>query len=253
MSNERFAGKVAIVTGGANGIGAATVRRLAAEGAAVVIADTDEGSGQSLADEIGSPSGFVRCDVTSEADWTHVVEAACTLGGIDVVVANAYLVQASAAGALSLESWRRQIDVCLTHVFLAVKATITPMRACGGSMVAVSSVHSRVGFAGTPAYDAAKGGICALVRQLAVEYGPEVRFNAVLPGAILTRTWDGISEEDRQPFRDRAPLRRLGDPNEVAAAIAFLASDDASFITGAELLVDGGWTISPHSAASRTD
>jgi len=253
MGNDRFAGKVAIVTGGANGIGAATVRRLAAEGASVVIADMDEASGRSLVEAIGARAVFEWCDVSSEADWLRVAEAARTLGGIEIVVCSAFLVRLQPAGDLEPDDWRRQIDVCLTQIYLAARTTISDLAERGGAMICVSSVHAHTGFPGHPAYAAAKGGICAMVRQLAVEYGPAVRVNAVLPGAIETRIWAEVSEVDRQPFKDRAALRRMGSPDEVAGAIAFLASDDASFITGAELIVDGGWTISPHSATTRTD
>lgn len=238
---QRFSGRVAIVTGGANGIGAATVRCLARDGAAVVIADLEEEAGTKLADEIGKRATFVHCDVAMESDWEAVVAAARSLGSIDIVVTNAFLVRLRPAGELLLDDWHRQIDVCLTHVYLAIRATAQDLAERRGSMVCVSSVHAHAGFASHPAYAAAKGGICALVRQLAVEYGPAIRVNAVLPGAILTRIWADISDEDRQPFLNRAALQRLGSPEEVAAAIAFLASDDASFITGAELLVDGGW------------
>nr|MBA3414832.1 SDR family oxidoreductase [Chloroflexia bacterium] len=184
---ERFAGKVAIVTGGANGIGGATARRLAAEGASVVIADLDEVAGATLARELGPASAFVRADVAAPAAWEGLVAAALARGGLDVVVANAFFVEHGPADELAPDSWSRQIEVCLGHVFLAARACMAHLRARRGAFVATASVHARVGFPGHPAYAAAKGGICALVRQLAVEYGPEVRSNVVLPGSIETR------------------------------------------------------------------
>jgi NAD(P)-dependent dehydrogenase (short-subunit alcohol dehydrogenase family) len=245
LHHKRCVGKVAIVTGGANGIGAAVSRRLAAEGAAVVVADLDGDAGEALAAEIGSAATFVRGDVASPATWDALVEAARARGGLDVVSANAFLVRHGAADRLDADDWRRQLDVCLGHVFLAARACMPLLAERHGAFVATSSVHARVGFPGHPAYAAAKAGICGLVRQLAVEYGPAVRVNAVLPGSIETRVWHGASDRERQAAIDRAPLRRMGQPEEVAAAVAFLASDDASFITGVELPVDGGWLVSP--------
>ena len=155
---QRFSGKVAIVTGGANGIGAATVRRLAADGAAVVIADVETDAGTRLAEETGGTVTFVRCDVASEFDWEPVVEAARSLRGMDIVVTNAFLVRLMPAGELPLADWHRQIDVCLTHVYLAIRATGRALAERRGSMVCVSSIHAHAGFASHPAYAAAKGG-----------------------------------------------------------------------------------------------
>jgi NAD(P)-dependent dehydrogenase (short-subunit alcohol dehydrogenase family) len=139
-------------------------------------------------------------------------------------------------------SWDRQLAVCLTGAFLGVRACLSDLNKSGGSIVIISSVHALVGMPGHPAYAAAKGGLIALGRQLAVEYGPGVRVNSVLPGPIRTAAWDDVTETDLRRSVAATVAGRLGDPAEVAAAVAFLASDDASFITGTTLLVDGGWT-----------
>ncbi len=243
--SERLTGKVAIVTGGANGIGAATVRRLVAEGASVIVADLDAVAGEALTSEVGSAVIFVQGDVSDPALWDRLTDQALALGGLDIVHANAFMARQAPAEVLAPESWARQIEVTLGHVYLAAHACMPLLRQRRGAFIATSSVHARVGFPGHPAYAAAKGGICALVRQLAVEYGPEVRVNSILPGSIETQAWEGASDAEREAAVARAPLRRMGQPEEIAAAVAFLASDDASFITGIELPVDGGWLVSP--------
>jgi NAD(P)-dependent dehydrogenase (short-subunit alcohol dehydrogenase family) len=237
---RRFEDKVAIVTGGASGIGAATAKRLAAEGAMVVIADVADPPR-----EQGSASiAFQHCDVASLADWQALAsETVRRFGRIDVVHNNAYTVVIGPTHELAEEDWDRQIDVCLKQVFLSVKTCMPRLLETGGAMVNTSSVHALIGYQGYAAYDAAKGGMCSLTRQLAAEYGPRVRVNAVLPGAIATPAWDDLPESARQSAAERAPAKRLGSPEEVAAAVCFLASDDAAFITGASLVVDGGWTI----------
>ncbi|MBR7832093.1 SDR family oxidoreductase [Actinospica durhamensis] len=243
-------GGVAVVTGAASGIGAATAERLAADGAAVVLADTSA-TGEAVARRItdaGGRAAFVRADVAAEADWARVIEAAHAFGPVDVLVSNAFTVDVAAAHETTRDSWDRQLGVNLTGAFLGVRAVLPEMREHGGSVVLVSSVHARFGLPGHPAYAATKGALLALCGQLAVEYAPRVRVNAVLPGPVMTAAWDRVEEADRELSIRSTPAGRFGTAAEVAAAVAFLAGPEASFITGASLVVDGGWSVAKASA-----
>lgn len=250
----RLAGRVAVVTGGASGIGAATARRLGRDGAAVVLTDVHPDV-ERVAKEIeaaGGRAAGVVADAADEHRWSAVVAEAERFGPVDVLVSNAFTVDIAPAGALSRQSWDRQLAVNLTAAFLGFRACLPGLKSSGagggGAVVLVSSVHALVGLPGHPAYAAAKGGLTALTRQLAVECGPAVRVNSVLPGPILTPVWDRVGPEERRRSTDATAAGRFGEPAEVAAAIAFLVSADASFITGASLVVDGGWSISKDSA-----
>ncbi|MFJ5830807.1 SDR family NAD(P)-dependent oxidoreductase [Streptomyces sp. NPDC093089] len=248
---NRFSGRTAVVTGAASGIGAASAVRLAAEGASVVVSDIADEAGEAVAAAIraaGGRAAYVRCDVASEDDWTALREAAHTrFGPVAVLHSNAFIHTPGAAHELPVAVWDREMAVNLRALYLATRTFLDDLRAEGGSVVATSSVHADFGLPGYPAYAAAKGGMCALVRQFAVEYGPEVRFNSVLPGPILTDVWNDVDEEGRRLSADATALARLGLPGEVASAVAFLASSDAAYITGTNLVVDGGWTVKKDS------
>lgn len=174
--------------------------------------------------------------------------AAHRRGPVGVLVSNAYTVDVSPAHETTLASWERQLAVNLTGAFLGFRAVLPDLRAHHGAVVLTSSVHARMGIPGHPAYAASKGALLSLCGQLAVEYGPQIRVNAVLPGPILTAAWDRVPPADRALSVEGTAARRFGTPEEVAAAIAFLAADEASYITGSSLLVDGGWSVVKSSA-----
>lgn len=189
----------------------------------------------------GATAQFLELDVTSGPAWAQcVAHVLDRCGRIDVLHLNAGRNIVGSLHDLDDELWDRQVDLALRSTMLGARACLPALRAAGGSVVATTSVHAHRGMAGFPAYAAAKGGVESLFRQLAVDYGPQVRFNVVAPGAILTPLWDGIGADARAEVVAQTPLARMGRPEDVAAAVAFLASDDASFITGATLVVDGG-------------
>ena len=251
----RVEGKVAVVTGAASGIGRATARRLAAEGAMVGIADVDEAGGDRVAAairEAGGDAFFRRTDVRSTAEVEAVLaEAADRHGRLDVLVNDAAVAVPGSAGEMAEEDWNRVLDVNLSGVWRGMRAAIPRMLAQGGgSIVNLSSVQAHVGFLGWSGYAASKGGIEALTRQAAVEYARAgIRVNAIAPGTIMTEMNEAIMRESADPDAVMAgwlamhPIGRVGQPAEVAAAIVFLASDEASFITGESLRVDGGMVV----------
>lgn len=249
----RLEGKVAIVTGGASGIGAATCRLFAREGALVVVTDVDEPGGQAVADGIvaaGGEATFLRLDVTREEDWIAAAAAvALRFGRLDVLVNNA-----GRGGLLSRpvvehtreEDWNLVLAANATGVMLGIKHAIPAMRRSGGgSIVNVVSIYAMVGSRAGTAYHASKGAARALSRAAAVQYAPEgIRVNAVFPGFVET----GMTRElHAQPgVREErialTPAGRLAMPDDIAPGILYLASGESSFVTGSELVIDGGMT-----------
>jgi NAD(P)-dependent dehydrogenase (short-subunit alcohol dehydrogenase family) len=234
-----------VITGAASGIGEACARRFAAEGASVVLADVDEAGGQRVAADIGEERAvFVRCDVARTQDWRTLRElVAERWDRLDVLHSNAFVQISAAAHELEEDDWDHIQAVNLKGAYLGAKTFVDLLAQVKGSIVLSSSVNAYVGRPGRPAYAASKAGLAALGRQLAVEYGPDVRVNTVVPGAIATPPWQGVPESHRAASASATPAGRLGEPEEVAAAVAFLASSDASYVTGIDLVVDGGWTI----------
>ncbi|MBL7255630.1 SDR family NAD(P)-dependent oxidoreductase [Paractinoplanes lichenicola] len=241
----RLDGRTALVTGGASGIGRQTALRLASEGANVVVADVQDDPGAEVATEIEKNGGralFVHLDVTDEAAWQQAVaQVEKAYGGLDVLVNNAGLGHADTLEETSLELYEKVVAVTQTSVFLGTKAAAELLKASpAASVVNISSIFGASGGFGTsPAYHAAKGAVRTLTKNIAVQWAPlGIRVNSVHPGFIETPM---MGETDQSPYVATTPLGRVGRPEEVAAAIVFLAGDDASFITGAELFVDGGY------------
>ena len=231
-------GRVAIVTGGARGLGGAYVRALHAAGAQVVIADVLDDPGRALADELGDRARFEHLDVTSEGEWDAVVAATvAAFGSVDVLVNNAGIANAAPIEHFTLAKWNAVIGVNLTGVFLGCRAVVPRMKAQGsGSIINISSVEGMRGSAGLHGYTASKFGVRGLTQGLAVELGPSgIRVNSVHPGLILTDMTTRID-----PERLDIPLGRPGLPADVAGTIVFLASHASAFTSGAEFVVDGG-------------
>jgi len=245
----RLKGRIAIITGGASGIGEAAAQRLLAEGASVVIADLSP-RGAALAHglaEGGGATAFIQTDVTREEEVGELVtQTVKRFGRLDIMVANAGIAQPAApVEALSVATWQQMLDINLTGVFLSNKHAIAQMmrQGQGGSIINVASILGHVGRPGATAYNAAKGGVVNMTRSLGVTYAKHaIRVNAVCPGFVETPLLAGAGDEQLSGIVALHPIGRLGRAEEIASAIAFLASDDASFVAGSSLMVDGGYT-----------
>jgi NAD(P)-dependent dehydrogenase (short-subunit alcohol dehydrogenase family) len=249
----RLVGKVAIISGAASGMGAATARRFAKEGAKVVIADQLEAEGRKVADDINAanvPGGeaiFLRLDVTDEANWTQVVdETLQRFGKLDIMVNNAGISGSAVADMLDTDAWDTLMAVNSRGVFLGTKYAVQAMRQSGGgSIVNLSSISGNTGQTMTHmGYNASKGAVRTLTKSTAVQFGKDgIRANSVHPGLMPPMRTSGATADPavRAKMLQAVPLRRAGEVDEVANAVLFLASDEASYITGAELYVDGGY------------
>lgn len=239
--------KVALVSGGSRGMGEAEARLFVQEGAQVVIADILDDEGKKVADELGDAATYVHLDVTQEEEWASAVaEAVRRFGHLDVLINNAGIGSFAPIAATSLSDFRAVVDVNQVGVFLGMRAAIPAMlEGGGGSIVNISSVDGIVGVAGMGAYVASKFAVTGMTKVAALELGAAgIRVNSIHPGGVETPavTSMGLGPKELAAMFSHVPLGRVAQPGEIARVAAFLASDEASYCTGAEFVVDGGWT-----------
>ncbi|WIK64381.1 glucose 1-dehydrogenase [Gleimia hominis] len=241
MMSEKLEGKVAIISGAASGMGESHARRLAKEGAKVVLGDIADKEGQALAEEIGEDKAlFVHLNVADYDSWVNAAEETVkTFGSLDVLVNNAGILTRGNAVDATVEDWQKTIDIDLTGAFYGIKASVPAMReAGGGSIINISSIAGLVGFKNRLAYAAAKWGVHGMTKTSALDFGPDnIRVNSVHPGSVRTPLTAGLKRGFGQ-----IPLGRDADVNEISNLIVFLASDDSAFISGANIAIDGGET-----------
>jgi len=246
---DRLKGKVALISGGARGQGAAEGRLFAAEGAKVVLGDVLDAECRATAEQINQshPKSALalHLDVTRAADWRAAVDT-CEreFGGLDILVNNAGIVSMKGVAETTEEEWDAVVGINQKGVWLGMKTAVAAMRRRGGgSIINISSIYGLIGSAGAAAYHGTKGAVRILTKAAAVQYAPEnIRVNSVHPGVIKTPMTDAIDQDALAQITALAPMRRAGTPEEVGYVVLFLASNEASFVTGAEYVVDGGYT-----------
>ncbi|MEC7202712.1 MAG: glucose 1-dehydrogenase [Pseudomonadota bacterium] len=250
----RLVGKVALVTGGASGIGAETAHIYAREGAKVAIADVNDNAGHAVSEEIGDAALYAHLDTRSEAEWQAVVEQVVeTYGRLDILVNAAGVSGRRPDGASApnieeqdLEDWNRVMDVNSTGIFLGMKTAIPEMRKTGGgSIINISSIYGLVGSAHNAAYHASKGSVRLATKSAALQYATEnIRVNSVHPGFVTTPMTQSMHDDPElsAPRLAKTPMNRYGLPIDIANGCLFLASDESGWMTGAELVIDGGMT-----------
>ncbi len=237
--------KVAVITGGASGIGAATARLFVSEGAKVVLVDLNEEKGKVFEQELKALKAealFIKANITSEEEVSEIFKKTVEVfGQVDIVFNNAGIGRVHPTHELDYAEWRNTVNVDLDGVFLVARESIREMmKIGGGTIVNTASMYGWVGSPGSAAYNAAKGGVVNLTRSLALEYAEQnIRVNSLCPGFIDTPI---IPEESKQALSALTPMKRLGQAEEMAKAVLFLASDDSSYMTGNSLIIDGGYT-----------
>ena len=247
----RLEGKVALISGGSRGMGAYEAELFVQEGAKVVVGDVREDEGRALAEKISEGGGdavFVRLDVTNETDWAAAVQEAVTrYGKLDVLVNNAGVSARGSIEETTVEDWDRVMDINAKGVFLGTRSAIPEMRkAGGGSIINISSQLGLVGMGeSSPQYQASKGAVRIFTKSTAIQYAAEsIRANSVHPGPVITPMTEArrSDAEVQKMMISRIPLGRYGESADVAYGVLYLASDESSFVTGSELVIDGGWT-----------
>ena len=239
-------GKTALVTGGARGIGEAIVRRLHADGASVAITDVLAAEGRALVAELGERTVFIAHDVSSDAAWAEAVAATVKVfGRLDILVNNAGVYEPASIVEADLAGVERQIRINQFGTFLGMRHALAPLRAAGGgSIVNLSSIAGQLGFPGAAAYVGTKWAVRGMTKTAALEFAPDhIRVNSVHPGFIDTPMIEHNTAEANEAGVAATPLKRMGQPGEIAAAVAWLAGPESGFVTGTELTVDGGWKL----------